>query len=176
MFQYSGCMEVLSGMKRIVRIIAVLLLVGTLTAVLPFSATAEQKMKVTASWLRLRSGPGMEYEIINKYRNGSVVTILTTKTNKHWYYVRTSKGQTGWMYKGYLTSLDTTMPAAKNATGMAVAHRNVNLRTGPGKKYDVIRLLPAGQNMVIIGKTGAWYKVVVGKKSGFVMKSHVKVK
>ncbi len=163
-------------MKRLNSVAAVLLIMMILAATLPVYAGAEQQMRVTASWLRLRSGPGTEYSIINKYRNGSVVTILTSKTNKHWFYVKTSKGQTGWMYKGYLTTLDETKPADKKATGIAVAKRNVNFRTGPSKKYDVIKMLPAGQSMVIIGRTGGWYKVVVGKQSGYVMKSLVKVK
>ena len=163
-------------MKRINAILAVLLIVMTMIAVLPVAAAAEQQMRVTASWLRLRSGPGIEYSIINKYKTGSVVTILTSKTNKFWYYVKTSKGQVGWMYKGYLAPLDVTKPADKPATGMGVVTRNVNFRTGPSKKYDVIKMLPAGQSLVIIGKTGSWYKVVVGKQSGYVMKNHVKVK
>ena len=163
-------------MKRIRALLAVLLIMMTMFAVLPINASAEQHMRVTASWLRLRSGPGTDYTIINKYRNGSIVTILTSKTSKHWYYVKTAKGQTGWMYKGYLTTLDDTKPAAKPASGTAVAKRNINFRTGPSKKYEVIKMLPAGQSMKIIGKTGSWYKVVVGKQSGFVMKSLVKVK
>ena len=164
------------AMKRLISVVALLLIVMTLTAVLPVAALADTKLRVTASWLRLRSGPGMEYKILNKYKTGSVVTVLTTKTDKHWYYVKTSKGQTGWMYKGYLAALDDMPQPDKNATGKAVATRNVNLRTGPGKKYDVIQLLPAGQSMTIVGKTGSWYKVIAGKQSGYVMKSHIKVK
>ena len=52
----------------------------------------------------------------------------------------------------------------------------LNLRTGPGKKYDVISLLPAGEKMKVVGKTGSWYKVTVGKQTGYVMKKLVRVK
>ena len=163
-------------MKRFSRVIALLLIAMTLTTMFTVTASADTKMRVTASWLRLRSGPGVEYEIISKYRNGSIVTVLTTKTSRNWYYVRTSKGQTGWMYKGYLTGKIDTVPASKEASGNAVARRNVNLRTGPGKKYDVISLLPAGEKMKVVGKTGSWYKVIVGKQTGYVMKKLVRVK
>ena len=163
-------------MKRFGRAIALLLIALTLTAMFSAAASAESKMRVTASWLRLRSGPGTEYEIISKYKTGSIVTILTSKTNKHWYYVKTSKGQTGWMYKGYLSPVIDTLPAAKSASGTAVVTRNVNLRTGPGKNYDVIKILPAGQSMTIVGKTGNWYKVIVGKQSGYVVKDNIKIK
>lgn len=168
-------MEVLA-MKRLISVVALLLVLMTLIAVLPAAASAETKLRVTASWLRLRSGPGTEYKILNKYKAGSIVTVLTTKTDKHWYYVKTSKGQTGWMYKGYLSATNDTPAPARNANGSAVAKRNVNLRTGPGKKYDVIQLLPAGQTMTIVGKTGTWYKVIAGKQTGYVMKSLIKIK
>ncbi len=163
-------------MKRFSRMIALLLVAMTLTAVFAIPASADTKMRVTASWLRLRTGPGTDYDIISQYRNGSVVTVLTTKTSKHWYYVRTSRGQTGWMYKGYLDGKIDTVPASKDVSGTAVAKRNVNLRTGPGKKYDVIKLLPAGQSMTVIGRTGSWYKVTVGKQSGYVAGTFIKVK
>ena len=165
-------------MKRFSRVIALLLVAVTLTAVFTAAASAETRLRVTASWLRLRTGPGTDYEIINKYRTGSIVTVLNNKTSRNWYYVRTSKGETGWMYKGYLSGTGTidTVPASKYASGSAVASRNVNLRTGPSKKYDVITLLPAGQKMTIVGKTGSWYQVTVGKQTGYVMQKLIKVK
>ena len=163
-------------MKRLISILAVLMLLVSMTVVLPVTAMADQKMQVTASWLRLRSGPGTNYNIVNKYRRGSLVTILTTRTSRNWYYVRTSRGQTGWMYKSYLSAIgDTTPDAKKSASGIAVASRNVNFRRGPGKNYDVIKLLPAGQTMDITGKTGNWYKVIVGKQTGYVLKTHIKI-
>lgn len=161
--------------KRFQAVIAVMLIAVTLLAALPASA-ADQKMKVTASWLRLRQGPGTNYAITGKCRNGTIVTVLTSKTARHWYYVRTPNGKTGWMYKGYLTSAGSAVTPKETAGGTAVARRNVNMRTGPSKKYEVLQVLPAGQAMTITGRTGGWYQVKVGKTTGYVMRSLVKVK
>ena len=162
--------------KRLNAILALLLVSVTLTGVLCIPASADQQLRVTASWLRLRSGPGTGYSILTKVKQGSLVTVLASKTDKHWYYVRTAKGKTGWMAKKYLTTPDEAKPESKKASSVAVAKRKVNFRTGPSKKYDVIKLLPAGQSMVVVGKTGAWYQVVIGKQTGYVMKSHVNLK
>ena len=171
-FDYLG---VRSMLKKLNAAVAALLVAVCLMGALSVPVSAEQQLRVTASWLRLRSGPGTGYPILTRYKQGTLVTVLTTKKDKHWYYVRTAKGKTGWMAKEYLTTPDETKPADKKMSGMAVASRKVTFRTGPGKKYNVIKLLPKGQSMVIVGKTGAWYKVVVGKQSGYVMKTHVKL-
>ncbi len=164
-------------MKRMKSTAAILLLFVMLTAVLPISAMADQKMVVTASWLRLRTGPGMEYAIKARFKAGTIVTVLSSQTSKHWYYVRSATGKTGWMYKSYLKSTaNASVDPKYSASGTAVAKRNVNLRTGPSKKNEIIKLLPAGQSMQIIGKTGKWYQVKIGKQTGYVMKSLVKVK
>ena len=47
-------------MKRFSRVIALLLIAMTLTTMFTVTASADTKMRVTASWLRLRSGPGVE--------------------------------------------------------------------------------------------------------------------
>ena len=165
-------------MRRNLRTIAALALVlATLCgALLPVTASAEMKMKVTASWLRLRKGPGTQYDIKNKFRNGTIVTVLTSKTNKYWYYVKTPNGQIGWMYKGYLKNVSSIVPPKKEASGTAVAKRNINHRTGPSKKYDILQVIPAGTSMTILGMTDGWYQVKVGKTVGYVMKKLVTTK
>ena len=45
--------------KRLNAILALLLVSVTLTGVLCIPASADQQLRVTASWLRLRSGPGV---------------------------------------------------------------------------------------------------------------------
>ena len=143
-------------LKKLNAAVAALLVAVCLMGALSVPVSAEQQLRVTASWLRLRSGPGTGYPILTRYKQGTLEPDEPDKPES-------------------TTTPDETKPADKKASGMAVASRKVNFRTGPGKKYNVIKLLPKGQSMVIVGKTGAWYKVVVGKQSGYVMKTHVKL-
>lgn len=54
--------------KRLNAILALLLVSVTLTGVLCIPASADQQLRVTASWLRLRSGPGTGYSILTKVK------------------------------------------------------------------------------------------------------------
>lgn len=44
----------------------------------------------------------------------------------------------------------------------------VNLRSGPGTDYSAVTSLSRGTGVTIIGKSGEWYKVKYGSRSGYV--------
>ena len=163
------------AVKRLRVMALALMTVLLLAAVLPVPASADYKMKVNTKWLRLRTGPGTDYPTRGWYGKGQVVTVVSSKSTRHWYYVKTSKGQKGWMYKGYLTKYNAPVKAAAEpASGTAVATKNVKMRKGPGTCYDVIRVIKSGKHMRIVGRTGSWYKVKYDGKYGFVYRGLVK--
>ena len=89
------------------RLIAFAALIVMLAASLPLAALAETYATVISyDVLHLRSGPGSEYAVIGKYRNGTRVTIL--KSGRHWSRVRTPDKKVGYMYNDYLSSFTTT--------------------------------------------------------------------
>ena len=153
-----------------------MMIMATLLTALPIAAGADYTMKITASWLNLRTGPGMEYPVVRSYKKDKLVTVLTDVNNKFWYHVRTADGTTGYMYKSYLKEYSTQINAKVAMSGTAVAKRNVNLRVGPGTKYSAITLLPAGSKMTVIGRTGRWYQVKIGKQTGFVSGNLIRIK
>lgn len=51
---------------------------------------------------------------------------------------------------------------------------NVNLRTGAGKKYKIVTVIPKGKQVVLLSKHGSWYKVRYSGKTGFVSSAYVK--
>ena len=161
-------------MKRLRSLVALLVLVVMLAAILPISAIAEQKMKVTSNYLRMRTGPGLEYSIKGRYKKGTVVTLL--KTSKKWCYVRTKTGVKGWMYKDNLKKTNTPVVAAQeSASGTAVTTKNAKLRRGPGTSYDTRLVVHRGKVVRILGKTGSWYKVKYDGKTGFIYKSLLRI-
>ena len=163
-------------MKRIRSIVALMLLVVLFAAMVPETVQAAKLMKVTGTkLLRMRIGPGEDYNVKARYKKGTVVTVL--KYSKGWYYVKVNKdGTKGWMSKNFLTKTTTPIQQAKeSASGNAVAQKNVYMRRGPSKNYDRITTVRNGKVMKIIGKSGSWYKVRYGGKTGFVYGGLVKV-
>jgi len=162
-------------MKRFRSVTAMLLLAILLcTAVVPMNAVAATKMKVTSNSLRLRTGPGTGYTIIGRYKKGNVVTVL--KTRGKWAYVRTRTGKKGWMSRNFLTKASIPVQAAvESASGTAIVQKRAVIRKGPSTSYPTIRSVPAGKVMRIIGRTGAWYKIRVDGKTGFIYRGLIKI-
>ena len=162
-------------MKRIRSIVALMLLVVLFAAMVPETAQAAKLMKVTGTkLLRMRIGPGEDYNVKARYKKGTVVTVL--KYSKGWYYVKTKDGTKGWMSKNFLTKTSgPSQKAQESASGNAVAKQNVYMRRGPSKNYERIMTVKNGKVMKILGKTGSWYKVRISGKTGFVYKGLIKV-
>ena len=114
------------------RLIAFAALIVMLAASLPLAALAETYATVISSdVLHLRSGPGSEYAVIGKYRNGTRVTIL--KTGKRWSRVRTPDRKVGYMYNQYLSPFRTTgsSSSSSGSTWTGTAIRYIKSGIGP---------------------------------------------
>ncbi len=166
----------MTGIKRAAALIAVLVLLAGCWPVT--MAKADSVMYVTASYLYLRSAAGSYGAIIGGAKQGTAVTAYSSPKYDYWYYVRLPNGQTGYMYKGYLSfgyNTNTTPASTTTASGSAVTTRDANLRTGPGYDYGVIYLTPKGTTVTLTGKSGNWYAVSVGGVSGYMLASLLKV-
>lgn len=54
-----------------------------------------KQVKVNVNQTTLRKGPGVEYQKIKQLKHGSRLTVIRSKY--HWYYVRTSQNNFGWV-------------------------------------------------------------------------------
>ncbi|MBQ9993666.1 MAG: SH3 domain-containing protein, partial [Clostridia bacterium] len=66
-------------------------------------ATEGRKAFVNTRWkrLRLRTGPGFNYDVITLMPKGTQVTVLSTD-NAEWYHIRLADGTEGYSWSGYL--------------------------------------------------------------------------
>jgi Bacterial SH3 domain len=71
------------------------------------AAAAGAKCKVTteSSNLNIRKGPGTDQPIIGKAGHDETVTLVS-KTNDHWWLIRTDAGEEGYAYAQYLTPVE----------------------------------------------------------------------
>ena len=148
-----------------------LLLISAL--VIPLSLVVHQSpvaaagsATVNTDDLRLRSGPGTDYRVITLMPKGASVTVLKGPTNG-WYQVQYTS-TTGWTFGEYLT-LTGDGGSTPGGTGAASVNTDrLNLRSGPGTGYRVLRVMSQGETvMVVSGPSGGWYQVKYGSVTGW---------
>jgi len=89
----------------------------------------------TTDYLNLRSGPGTNYRVTWVIPKGAEVTAENSTNNGYSRVI--VNGRKGWAYRQYLVSAD-----APPAVETMVTTDYVNLRSGPGKDGEVVRVMP----------------------------------
>jgi uncharacterized protein YraI len=129
----------------------------------------------TTANLHIRSGPGLEYEILATLPEGTVVGFTGfTDESGEWVQVDAADGPLGWVFAAYLSNVpeglqvqpadmpeDEPTPAPMEEEASAVAFSsdvvtatalyNLNVRSGPGTEYARLDTIPAG---TVVGFTG----------------------
>ncbi len=146
-------------MKGTTRSISLILAVVLLISTLAICVYAEGEVKtgvgfVTASALRLRSGPSTDTTTLDYAYNGDAVVVLE-KTGD-WYRVIFNL-QEGYMHSAYLSVLDRENVELGYGT---VNSYCVNLRSGPSTDYSLVAQAYEGSKAYIIGINNGWYKVI----------------
>jgi N-acetylmuramoyl-L-alanine amidase len=106
-------------------------------------------------FLNLRTGPGTRYRVIRRMRHGSRVNVLAR--SGRWAKVRHQSGAVGWCYRPYLVQ-----PARAGNNWRQVYSPGdgyLNLRTGPGTRYRIIRRMYNGEQVKLLARRGRWFKV-----------------
>lgn len=119
---------------------------------------------VLATYLNVRTGPGINYAIMGAVRGGQTLPVVGRTADNSWYQVTATFG-TGWVYSGFVATrneygaspvigpeadADVAGPFGIINTG------SLNIRTGPGLQYTVLGALPGGTQTQIIGRTLDW--------------------
>lgn len=123
--------------------------------------------------VNLRSGPSTSSSVIMTLANGSTVTLVE-KTNNEWFKIKTSDGTTGYVSSEFLKKSGTTespdntdepdeepedeTPAPTKGTYKTTA--GVNMRSGCGTSYSVVKYLSKGTQLIVTSVSNAnWFKV-----------------
>lgn len=147
-------------MKAIRKITCVLLLFALLSPMFTLRASAaSQDIKagvafVTASALRMRSGPNTSSTTLAFAAKDEVVVVL--EASGSWYKVLFNL-QEGYMHSSYL---DFTRRENVELGYGTVNYTKVNMRTGPSTGYTAIGKSSKGDLAYIIGINNGWYKVI----------------
>lgn len=102
--------------------------------------TANISGVVTGSELNIRKDASTNSDIVGQYKYGDRITILETKGD----WGRTDKG---WVHMDYVYKDGTT---GKNSCKGVVTVNGLNIRSGPGTKYDSVGSLNTGARVNVL--------------------------
>ncbi len=106
-------------------------------------------------YLNLRSGPGSQFQILRPMMHGTAVEVL--EVNGKWSRVRHEpSGAEGWAFSRYLEAFDGAAPVRYV---FSPSDGYLNLRSGPGTGFAIIRRMQNHEFVEILERRGAWVRV-----------------
>ncbi|WP_139892159.1 SH3 domain-containing protein [Bacillus sp. D386] len=132
---------------------------------LKVEAAAETYYKTTAN-LNLRKSASKTASIITTIPKGKQVTYLSKSGS--WYKVKYGT-KTGYVSSSYLKAVLPTSTSVYTTTA------NLNLRKSASTSAAIITTIPKGKTVSYLSKSGNWYKVKYGTKTGYVSSKYIKV-
>lgn len=160
-------------MKVSMRIVSLALTLFLFMGTLAVTASAAEVSRkqgvgfVTASALRLRSGPGTNTATLDYAYQNEVVVLLGQQGD--WYMVSYNL-QTGYMHKNHLRTA--TRENAELGYGR-VTGSTVNLRSGPGTGHSVLTQARQNDRAYIIGINEEWFKVIFNDVVGYIRSDYL---
>jgi len=130
---------------------------------------------VTVDGLRVRKGPGTNYEVIGYFANGQTIEILHSKGD--WAEVRTSALQ-GWVSIEYIDSkkkeptTQSKKPAESNGT---VTATSLNVREKPSLNASKVGQLNSGAVVPVHSQSNGWAEITYGGKKAWVSADYLKI-
>ena len=140
---------------------------------------------ITATTLNVRKNPSTSAAVVGKLGKGTRVEIF--KEQNGWYYIKAGT-TTGWVVKNYVAVSETsrgttsaapqttntnTIPATTISGSYVVKATSLNLRSGPGTGYAVLKSLVNGTVVSGLKLSGDWMQVKEGTAVGWVAKSYL---
>ena len=142
----------------------------SLCLLLTAGAAEPQAGVVTENGLRLRAAPSASSSILALASKGNLVSVLSSQ-GSDWYQV-SFQGQEGYMSSCYVSLTEDPAPSYAFAnTGSA----GLNLRSGPGTSYAVVKTVTAGTVMPIVASADGWYQVTCDDITGYVCGDYIQV-
>ena len=127
--------------------------------------------KVTATALKVRTGPGLSYDSIGLLSQNEVVEEIGASVDRSWLRVRRANGSLqGWSFAQYLERVDSTPPPPNPDPGdpgtptgklYKVTATALQVREGPGLDFNSIGLLSQNETVEEIGANAdrSWLRI-----------------
>jgi N-acetylmuramoyl-L-alanine amidase len=145
----------------------------------PMLAQSIKGPYTTTADVPLRSGPGMNYEVITTLPKGIAINVVAREG--YWLRVESQHGGKA----GYIDEQFAQPGAPAGAVAPATATpsvagsyrtlQDVDLRAGPGTNYPVVTKIRSGVKVNVVRAEGDWLRIVSkkGNKPGYLEKRSV---
>ena len=126
------------------------------------------KGTITGTDVRMRSGAGLDTEIMGYFENGETVKVVKSdvQAGMKWYQVTRSDGTTGWVSADYCNIPEGTKVPTTTVTSEKkgrITGTEVRMRSDPSTNGDVLEYFEKGEEVVILdaasGSQMNWTKV-----------------
>jgi uncharacterized protein YgiM (DUF1202 family) len=147
---------------RAAALLAVVVILGLLSV-----QTASATTQMTAAvGVNIRSGSTTNSKILGGLYRGQTVTAISSAES--WTKIKFA-GSTAYVASKYLTKGSKLPgPSSIGPGSVKITTTALNLRTGPGLSYKVIKVLNEGARVTMTGKTArGWAQLVSGKSTGW---------
>lgn len=122
---------------------------------------------VNTGALNVRSGPGVQFNIISAVYSGHVVQMLGRNADGSWVQVRLFSGQEGWVNGRFLnpSSPIANLPVVSGPAPIAamgvVNTGALNVRSGPGVGFAPLEVIYQGAQVSVLGRVAdsSWVQV-----------------
>lgn len=150
--------------KMLVFVLTAAIMISLLTVfALADGTLAYGAATVDTDILRVRSGPGTSYSVVDRLSEGDIVVILE-RTNDEWYNIN-FHGTVGYVSVPLLRDILTAENF--NALGKVTGDK-VNIREKPNTDSGILGSYSEGTVMTVIGINTGWYKVKHDGKTGYI--------
>lgn len=160
-------------MKQINRIMAALLALALCLGTV--AALAESGTVWTTGSVNMRTGPGLGYGVIRSLGAGKKLSYDKTSTDGRgvkWYRIE-YKGRSGWISSKYASLKQPSGGSSGSSRSKVTTTACVNLRSGAGVGYAVLRTIPEGTSLSYDkskkdARGVTWYRVTYRKSTGWI--------
>lgn len=138
------------------------------------SSNQGKNLLVTRDDIKLRKGPGVQYDITHSLTVGDELVVLGRTADNIWVYVRAPKGEEGWV-KAILVSTagmriedkPIKTPEPPPTTTGTVTASSINLRAGPGAYFSSAGMVEYGDTVELLGKLddSSWIYIKTADKT-----------
>ncbi len=145
----------------------------------PILAQSTKGTYSTTADVPLRSGPGMNYEVIATLPKGITVNVVAREG--YWLKVESMRGgKAGYIDEQFAqpaSAVQSTSPKGPtpSVAGLYRTLSDIELRAGPGMNYPVVANLPSGIKVNVVRAEGDWLRIEskTGAKPGYLEKRSV---
>ncbi|WP_034550202.1 N-acetylmuramoyl-L-alanine amidase [Carnobacterium funditum] len=143
----------LKQQKNLIVFLAIILFIS-ITAFSTIVLANKNTVKVDASVVNIRTGPGLSYDIMTQVVGGEKINILTEENE--WYKIRLSNDQIGWVASWLIGN--TEFSAASNKLGK-ISVETANIRSEGNLEATILGKATKGTELTVLFQQNNWTQI-----------------